>query len=64
MKKKKPDTRFGKNNGNRLRKSMCTCGHIGDGPFTAHADTELETGHGKCMIDGCKCKRFKWGEYI
>jgi hypothetical protein len=65
MKKKtlKDTWKFTKDNGTHPRKSMCTCGHVGDAPFSAHSDT-FQAGHGKCLIDGCKCRKFTWKEYI
>jgi hypothetical protein len=63
MKKKKPEG-VTRRNGFKRNISVCKCGHIGDGPFTAHLDTELEKGHGKCQIDGCKCKHFVWSEFV
>jgi hypothetical protein len=38
-------------------KSICACGHLGDGVPSSHAGIE---GHGGCMVDGCPCQRFTW----
>lgn len=47
---------------NRLKEggaSVCTCGHLGDGPNSQHHDT-LAHGHGGCKVKGCKCGKFTW----
>ncbi len=41
-------------------KSMCECGHSGDGPNSNHGDSPLVKGHGKCYVPGCSCKKFTW----
>lgn len=39
-------------------KSVCKCGHVGDGEFESrHAGFN---GHGACMITGCSCPQFSW----
>jgi hypothetical protein len=38
-------------------KSVCCCGHVGDGPASMHAGI---IGHGACTIRGCKCQKFTW----
>lgn len=43
-----------------LPKSLCSCGHTGDGPLSAHID-DLEFGHGRCRI--CDCTRFAWSSF-
>ena len=43
-------------------KSMCTCGHTGDGPDSAHRDL-YQAGHGACTADDCDCKRFTWDHF-
>ena len=40
-------------------KSMCSCGHTGDGGYSQHQDN-LELGHGACTAPGCHCVRFTW----
>lgn len=40
-----------------LPKSVCSCGHTGDGPLSAHHN-DLEFGHGGCLRRGCDCERF------
>lgn len=43
-------------------KSICSCGHTGDGPNSQHADRYAE-GHGECKYDllyPCKCHQFTW----
>ncbi len=46
-------------------KSVCTCGHTGDGANSYHADRLLVVGHGYCTHrEGtgavCKCQKFAW----
>lgn len=41
--------------------SICTCGHVGDGPFSNHEDT-LNDGHGPCKK--CPCRMFMWHRYM
>jgi hypothetical protein len=47
-------------------KSICTCGHTGDGGNSEHEDSaaiaELQ-GHGKCKVPGCTCQHFQWKEW-
>lgn len=38
-------------------KSVCTCGHRGDGCASDHAGV---LGHGRCLYAGCKCTKFTW----
>jgi hypothetical protein len=38
-------------------KSICTCGHLGDGEGSAHAGP---IGHGRCLVPGCGCTKFTW----
>ena len=46
-------------------KSICSCGHTGDGPNSQHADRYAE-GHGFCQVTGpdkattCSCRQFTW----
>ena len=44
-------------------KSICQCGHLGDGYTSDHEDGGLTKGHGKCMILGCSCERFSWKRF-
>lgn len=41
-------------------KSVCKCGHLGDGANSHHEDTAFEAGHGPCRDPGCDCGRFSW----
>lgn len=41
-------------------KSICVCGHTGDGPGSFHAGT---IGHGFCLSVGCKCPKFTWDRF-
>ena len=38
-------------------KSLCTCGHVGDGEDTPHRGL---IGHGACTVPGCSCLKFTW----
>ena len=38
-------------------KSVCTCGHSGDGMKSDHQD-RFGAGHGACKV--CKCAQFTW----
>ena len=40
-------------------KSICSCGHTGDGRYTQHKD-RIAAGHGACKVKGCECKQFTW----
>lgn len=40
-------------------KSICSCGHLGDGVNSQHQDT-FQAGHGRCRMPGCDCSRFTW----
>lgn len=40
-------------------KSICSCGHLGDGAESEHEDT-YQDGHGACMVEGCRCRQFTW----
>lgn len=44
-------------------KSLCRCGHTGDGPGSVHLDILTQPGHGACIYQGCKCRKFTWREY-
>ena len=41
-------------------KSICSCGHTGDGPNGAHTGGLLNPGHGACTVPGCPCEGFTW----
>lgn len=42
-------------------KSMCACGHPGDGDNSAHAGA---IGHGECLLcPAGKCRKFTWGGF-
>ena len=54
-------------------KSICACGHTGDGPNSQHitdgeslgslpADDDPNQGHGACT--GCDCQKFIWKGFI
>lgn len=44
----------------RSFKSMCFCGHPGDGEGSSHAGI---IGHGRCMVEGCDCIQFTWQRF-
>lgn len=39
-------------------KSICTCGHVGDGEFSEHVGLN---GHGSCKF--CDCEKFTWKKF-
>jgi hypothetical protein len=43
-------------------RSVCACGHTGDGPDSQHeaGTLSLAEGHGACTVEGCDCDRFAW----
>jgi len=44
-------------------KSVCSCGHYGDGTNSHHEDRyglAICGGHGKCTYPGCTCEMFTW----
>ncbi len=49
-------------------RSMCACGHAGDGTGRGHAgEISLHAGalgHGSCVFKGCKCVKCTWSEYL
>ncbi len=50
-------------------KSVCECGHTGDGAGSQHEGGEhpywfLAEGHGPCNVEGCKCVQFTWSKRI
>ena len=44
-------------------KSICTCGHNGDGPKSKHKDILDNDGGGECKVKGCSCSRFTWANF-
>lgn len=49
----------------RTPKSMCQCGHTGDGHDSDHGSdsaiiSQLSPGHGRCSVKGCGCKHFSF----
>lgn len=45
-------------------RSLCVCGHPGDGPFSSHDDSRFTAGHGACVFPGCKCEQFTWARFL
>jgi len=48
-------------------KSVCKCGHSGDGPNSQHKNDygpDISPGHGECKARGCSCIKFTWVEFI
>lgn len=42
-------------------KSLCTCGHTGDGCGSQHHDSAVRgDGHGGCKVCGDRCTEFSW----
>ena len=44
----------------RAPKSVCRCGHTGDGGNSEHGGL-IAKGHGKCLAKECRCEKFTWG---
>ncbi|RPI56246.1 MAG: hypothetical protein EHM49_00725 [Deltaproteobacteria bacterium] len=45
-------------------KSICTCGHLGDGSPSSHiTGLDGQPGHGACRVRGCLCEKFTWADY-
>jgi len=46
-------------------KSICLCGHTGDGTNSDHSTLigSSEDGTGECLVNGCDCTRFTWGRF-
>jgi hypothetical protein len=40
-------------------KSLCSCGHTGDGILTQHHDS-FSPGHAECKVKDCLCAQFTW----
>ena len=47
-----------------LPKSVCYCGHKGDGPHGDHGDYKDGEGLGGCNYEGCLCGMFKWKAWL
>ena len=43
-------------------KSICQCGHLGDGEGGDHEDGIFLKGHGRCKI--CDCSMFQWKRFV
>lgn len=41
-------------------KSICKCGHVGDGTISQHHGSVIAPGHGGCKVEGCNCIQFTW----
>ena len=57
------------NYGDAFPKSICECGHSGDGESSQHyklkyAAHSSEPGHGYCLVYGCPCKKFRWKAFL
>ena len=48
--------------GQRAPRSICSCGHSGDGVKSQHDDS-ITVGHGICRVEGCPCHKFAWSRY-
>lgn len=53
--------------GKSAPKSMCVCGHSGDGAHSDHSNDSpvfmrkpVVIGHGRCKMKKCECERFTW----
>jgi len=44
-------------------KSLCQCGHRGDGPVSMHRDLHMGEGKGPCIAKGCRCQQFVWKKF-
>ena len=47
-------------------KSICQCGHTGDGVKSDHEDwmgMPWSAGHGECTAVGCTCRKFSWKKW-
>lgn len=40
-------------------KSLCSCGHTGEGTTSDHRDG-FAPGYGPCKVKGCSCTKFSW----
>jgi len=41
-------------------KSICTCGHTGDGTISQHHSSPFAPGHDECKVKDCVCVKFTW----
>lgn len=41
-------------------RSLCVCGHTGDGERSQHGNENFNSGSGECLVNGCGCARFTW----
>ena len=42
-------------------RSVCGCGHLGDGSDSEHGSVlSVDIGHGACRVAGCACQHFTW----
>lgn len=44
-------------------RSVCSCGHLGDGDDSQHLGVGTPFGaggHGACTVPGCECQKFTW----
>lgn len=46
-------------------RSLCMCGHTGDGIDSEHSTLigSTEDGTGDCLVNGCDCVRFTWKQF-
>jgi hypothetical protein len=44
-------------------RSLCECGHGGDGYPSSHASQNGSPGHGGCYIEGCDCRQFTFAGF-
>jgi hypothetical protein len=44
-------------------KSICMCGHTGDGEGSQHDNGVAAPGHGKCLVSACSCSQFSWARF-
>lgn len=52
-------------------KSICMCGHTGDGKDSQHGDPRVGKafipgleGHGACRVRRCPCAKFTWAKFV
>ena len=45
-------------------RSICKCGHTGDGRNSQHDICARVEGAGMCKVKGCDCSRFTWKNFI
>lgn len=52
-------------------RSVCVCGHLGDGNNSEHEGCSVQLGkdqfrpggHGACKVEGCDCEKFQWARW-